>query len=112
MNLADAILCSGGEFDVEWRGHVSMNTTIVVANRTVLRNSDVVGSGSTSFVGNSASRNGGALYIASSSHVGWNMHPTFGQIVRNYTTFTYSTTDWTVVEQSGETVFWNNIAGE
>ena len=219
-NLADAIMCSGGNFEVEWRGHVPITTTIHVVNRTVLyinggsdanadgggtiqmflvangslhlsdliisngngpeggaitahegsqiyaervmfnsnnaqilggavyaafstvdlisttfdgnsasdggaiylRRSVVIGSGSTSFDGNNASRNGGALYIGLRSHVGLNMDPLVYEHVRNYTNelssststvwFTDSTTDWTVVEPSGEIVFRNNIAGE
>lgn len=35
--LADAILCSGGTFEVEWHGHVFVNRTIEVSNATVLR---------------------------------------------------------------------------
>ena len=35
--LADTILCSHGDFEVEWRGHVRVNTTISVVNGTNLR---------------------------------------------------------------------------
>lgn len=34
--LADAVLCSGGSFTVEWHGHVLVNRTIEIANGTVL----------------------------------------------------------------------------
>ena len=43
--LADTILCSHGNFEVEWRGHVRVNTTILVVNRTNVRifgNSDAI----------------------------------------------------------------------
>ena len=43
--LADTILCSHGNFEVEWRGHVRVNTTILVVNWTNVRifgNSDAI----------------------------------------------------------------------
>ena len=35
--MAEAINCSGGSFQVEWRGNISMDETISVVNGTVLR---------------------------------------------------------------------------
>ena len=42
--LAEAVHCSGGTFDVEWRGSIIMNTEIVVADGTTLNITGSVGS--------------------------------------------------------------------
>lgn len=39
--LADTVLCSGGSFEVKWKGHVSLNRTIYAIHGTVL---NIVGS--------------------------------------------------------------------
>lgn len=86
--LADSMLCSGGTFDVEWRGYVSVNRTLHVIGGTVLDivgTSDAVADGggrtrlfsavngslrvSNMHMSNGTATDGGAVYAAQQSEV-------------------------------------------
>ena len=99
-----------------------------------LLNSIMIARGYTSFTSNIASGDGGALFIARSSYVGLNMQSIF-PATSLYTGVGYNSTysswfndytyivptayfgpeievDWLVIDDSGETVFADNSAGE
>ena len=100
------------------------------------RNSIVIGSRNTTFINNTATENGGAIYIAGTSYLGWSMQSILRSTARhssmfsnsgeNISTFTYypdfsscavfseeiygSETEWIDINESEDTVFMRNRA--
>ena len=95
----------------------------VYGGAMLVLNSTVTGSGNISFKNNNATNNGGAIFIARSSYVGWNMQPEFTWIPYHSETLQYSwatyytstfgsiEVKWIETYNSGDNVFKNNSAG-
>lgn len=89
--------------------------------------SDVIGSGTIEFIGNKVSENGGAVNIMENYFVGWNMqrdlivapvdYPSFFPASYHSCWYDYGLSygtyySWTAIDESGETIFFNNTAKE
>ena len=59
--------------------------TAVYGVAMLVVNSIMIGSRYTTFMSNTATETGGALFIAGSSYLGWNMKPEFPTIAHYYT---------------------------